>query len=47
MNKLDISERDEKVTACDTAGVPLGSQEDVVEAEGRGQSWLIPGWRGW
>lgn len=24
MNKLDILERDEKVTACDTAGSPYG-----------------------
>lgn len=44
MNKLNISERDENVTQLE---FPTGSQEDVVEAEGRGQGRVILGWRSW
>lgn len=36
MNKLDILERDEKVTACDTAGRPCGVSRGRGRSRGKG-----------
>lgn len=36
MSKLDILERDEKVTACDTAGSPYGVSRGRGRSRGKG-----------